>query len=90
MSENKPDQGGDSNEGMTVVTVPTEQAQAVMDFVAGLERDEAEVSGHMISGGALSGFGGLAAKGGRTLSNCSQTTGDKIFGRDWQCNDTDS
>ncbi|MGA7672935.1 MAG: hypothetical protein WBW04_21135 [Nitrolancea sp.] len=91
MNEIKPDEGRDSDEQITVVTVPEEQAQAVRDFIASLDRDDAEVSGHMLSGGALSTLGGgLAAKGGRTLSNCSQTTGDKIFGRDWQCADTDS
>lgn len=90
MSEKEPGEGSDSNEIMTIVTVPAQQVQAVLDFVASLERDEAEVSGHMISGGVLAGIGGAtAAAAGRTLSNCSQTTGDKIFGRDWQCNDTD-
>ncbi len=90
MSENKPDLGGDSNEAITVVTVPAEQAQAVLDFVAGLESKDADVSGHMLSSGALSRMGGgLAAKDGRTLSGCTMTTGDAEFGRDWQCSDTD-
>jgi len=89
MSENKPNDGGDTTKGMTVVTVPQEHAQALIEFVAGLDAD-GDVSGHMISRGMLAGIsGGLAAKGGRSLTGCTFTTGDDEFGHDWQCSDTD-
>ena len=90
MSEKEDTDGNPSTEdGVTVVTVAEEQAQAVIDFVASLEREEAEVSGHMISGGAMSSVGaGLSVKGGRSLSGCWQTGGTG-FGTDWNCSDTD-
>ncbi len=81
---------GESTEGeMTVVTVPANNVQEVLDFVAGLEKEDADVSGHMISGGALAGGlgGGLAAKGGRSLTGCNTTGGTEF--PDWQCSDLD-
>jgi hypothetical protein len=57
--------------GETVVAVPPEQAQAVLDFIASLEgQEEEDVRGHMIMGG----FGPLAdanvAKKRTTGSGC--------------------
>jgi hypothetical protein len=74
--------------GFTVVAVPADIAPAVIDFVANLEENEADVSGHMLSR-PIGGIGGgaLAAKG-RTLSGCWQTGGTEI-GLDWNCSDTD-
>ena len=75
--------------GFTVLTIPTDHTQAVLDFVDSLETDETDVTGHMLSTGMFGGIGGgaLAAKG-RTLSGCSQT-GGTAFGTDWNCSDTD-
>ncbi len=88
------DRAGGSNsdsatgEEMTVVTVPENHVQQVLDFVAGLEKEEADVSGHMISRGALGSLGGgLAAKGGRSLTGCNTTGGTEF--PDWQCSDLD-
>ena len=74
---------------LTVVTIPVNRVQEVLDFVAGLDQEESDVSGHMISGGALAGIGGnsLLARG-RSLSGCTQT-GGTFDGTDWQCSDTD-
>ncbi len=91
MADDKTNAGGNSEEsGVTVVTVPDDKAQAVLDFVASLESEEADVSGHMITGTRVGAIGGaLSAKGGRSLSGCSQTGGTG-FGTDWQCSDTDT
>ena len=80
---------GESTAGeMTVVTVPGNNVQEVLDFVAGLEKEEGDVSGHMISRGALGSLGGgLAAKGGRSLTGCNTTGGTEF--PDWQCSDLD-
>lgn len=72
-------------EGLTVVAVPSNQVQAVIDFLATLENDTADVTGHMISNAAIN--GGLGAAG-RTLSGCWGTD-DPITGHDWSCSDTD-
>jgi hypothetical protein len=74
---------------LTVVTIPSDKTQAVLDFVESLETAVGDVSGHMLSGGALGGIGGpLSAKNGRTLSGCWQT-GGTFDGTDWSCSDTD-
>ena len=79
------------NEGsrLTVVTVPLEHTQAVIDFVAGLESEDSEVSGHMISGGAFGGLGGMTRSiKHRTDTGCVQTkTG---VGVDFNCSDSDT
>jgi len=76
--------------GLTVVTIPSDKTQAVLDFVESLGTTEGDVSGHMLSGGLAGGIGGgaLSAKKGRTLSGCWQTGGTG-FGTDWSCSDTD-
>jgi len=88
------DKTSDSEEAeepvLTVVTVPTEHTQAVIDFMAGLQSEESEVSGHMISRGALTGFGGAMTMGykNRTDTGCVQTkTG---VGVDFDCSDSDT
>lgn len=80
--------GKSAGEEMTVITVPESHVQDVLDFVAGLNKEESDVSGHMISGGALGSLGGgLAAKGGRSLTGCNTTGGTEF--PDWQCSDLD-
>jgi hypothetical protein len=75
---------------LTVVAIPPDKVQAVIDFVESLTTDETDVSGHMLSTGALGGISGgaLSAKQGRTLSGCWQT-GGPAYGTDWNCSDTD-
>ena len=74
--------------GLTIVTVPAEHAQAVIDFVAGLESEDSEVSGHMISGGAFGGLGGALSARMSTSTGCQQTVTGKL-GYDMTCYDTD-
>jgi hypothetical protein len=69
-----------------VVAVPSDQAQAVIDFLDTLESDTADVSGHMISSAVMG--GALGAKG-RTLTYCG-VTGGGITDQDWNCSDTDT
>ena len=89
MSEKTADVGEVAEEsGLTVVTVPAEHAQAVIDFVAGLETEETDVSGHMISRGAVGGMGALSAKM-TTSTGCSQSVTGKL-GYDMTCYDTDT
>lgn len=84
----KPVDESPASEGLTVVTVPEGIAQAVIDFVAGLERDDADVSGHMIATGAVGRFGGVLAARMTTSTGCLQTVTGKL-GYDMQCADTD-
>lgn len=72
-------------DGLTIVAVPPDQVQAVIDFLTTLESDTADVSGHMISNAAIG--GGLGVKG-RTLTYCG-VTGGGITDQDWNCSDTD-
>ncbi len=90
MSEKTADVGEVEEEsGLTVVTVPAEHAQAVIDFVAGLENEETDVSGHMISGGMAGGFGGALSAKMTTSTGCSQSVTGKL-GYDMTCYDTDT
>ncbi|HEX3723287.1 MAG TPA: hypothetical protein VHV31_10875 [Nitrolancea sp.] len=71
--------------GFTIVAVPPDQVQPIIDFLATLESDAADVSGHMISNAAIGGGVGAA---GRTLTYCG-VTGGGITDQDWNCSDTD-
>jgi len=63
------DIAGTSEEGtFAIVTVPSDQAQAVIDFVAGLRSKDADVSGHLLGGLLTPGYH-LA-----TNTNCSHVT----------------
>jgi hypothetical protein len=73
--------------GLTVVAVPDDQAQAVIDFVRTLEAEETDVTGHMIPGGG--GFGGGLAFKHSTDTGCAQTTTGSA-GVDFRCSDTDT
>jgi len=71
-----------------IIEIPAETTEAVLQFIASLEREDADVSGYMISGGGL--FGGMSM-GNRvsafpTESGCAKTNN----GKDWNCADTDS
>jgi hypothetical protein len=74
----------------TIVPVPEDQVEEVMEFVAGLKNKDTDVSGHMISGGILGGFGGGLSAKQSTQSNCVQTFTKGTTGYDWSCTDTDT
>lgn len=72
---------------LTVIQIPTDKMQQVIEFVEGLETDETDVTGHMISGGG--GFGGGLGAKMSTSTNClSIQTGRQ--GLDLECLDTDT
>lgn len=78
--------GESGTDGMILVTIPEEQAAAVLEFVASLRRDESsEVSGHMISRGISGGIGGSLAYQTPTYTKCVDTKN-----RDMRYGDTDS
>ena len=75
---------------LTVIKIPGDKLDAVMGFINELESEDSDVSGHMISGGALSGFGGTMASLAKTRTDtgCVQTkTG---VGVDFSCSDSDT
>jgi hypothetical protein len=70
--------GESEHGGLTVVAIPEDQAQVVLDFIASLQQDEvAEVSGHMISTGLAGGLAGGPLQARGTLTNCQNVTGVK-------------
>jgi hypothetical protein len=83
MDENESQETG----GLTVIEIPADKIQQVIEFVEGLDIDDADVSGHMISVGG--GFGGGLAAKMSTSTNClSIQTGRQ--GLDLECLDTDT
>lgn len=76
-------------DGRALVSIPAEKAQAVLEFIATLEREDSDVSGYMISGGLLGGIsGGRLAATMPTESGCVRT---RVVGEtDWNCCDTDT
>ncbi|MGA7672930.1 MAG: hypothetical protein WBW04_21110 [Nitrolancea sp.] len=66
--EKSGDFGGEEN-GQSVIAVPADQVQTVLDFIAALESEEGDVTGHMIN------LGGLSPLGGGALSVKKRTTG---------------
>ncbi len=91
MSENKTAEDEMSEDSsLTVIKIPDDKVDAVVGFINDLASQDAEVSGHMISGGALAGFGGTMARTikHRTDTGCVQTkTG---VGIDFNCSDSDT
>jgi len=91
MSEDSTSEQGSSAPGnLTVIRIPDDMVDAVVGFINELDSDETEVSGHMISGGALGVYGGglMAHTKTRTDTGCVQTkTG---VGVDFDCSDSDT
>jgi hypothetical protein len=74
---------GDNPEegGLAVIRIPTDKTQAVIDFIADMDGDQDDVSGHMMA------LGGTAARQ-YTMTRCSsQSSG--LFQIDWNCGDND-
>lgn len=73
MSEARNAGGPDAEQsGQSVIAVPANLAQAVLDFIASLEsEEEGEVSGYLINTGLVTDIGGaLSAKKRTTGSGC--------------------
>jgi hypothetical protein len=86
----RPGNESDALEGpLTVVTIPADRAQAVLDFMASLHSEESDVSGHMLSGrtaGSL-GAGPVFARNKYTMTGCNLT--GEMMG-DYSCTDSDT
>jgi hypothetical protein len=79
----------ESSNTTTVVAIPQAHTQAVLDFLAGLEQDGEDVSGHMINRGMVGGFGQLSAVAKEpTHTGCERY--DSKVGYDFDCSDTDT
>jgi len=76
--------------GMTVITIPAIQTQAVLDFVATWETQETDVTGHMLSTGAYGGIGGGALAEKSTSSTNCKISRTGTHGTDFTCSDTDT
>lgn len=89
MAEIASSETGSPEEGtLTVVTVPEDQAEAVIEFVKSLQIKATDVSGHMIAGGGLLGGGGGALPWASTGTGCNTVfTGKKT---DTSCSDNDN
>ena len=74
-------------EDRAIIEIPAETTQAVLRFIASLNREDADVSGYMLSGGSFGAIsiGNLANKM-PTESGCAKTNN----GKDWNCCDTDA
>ncbi|HEX3723288.1 MAG TPA: hypothetical protein VHV31_10880 [Nitrolancea sp.] len=83
MDENETHEAGK----LTVIQIPADKVQQVIEFVEGLDTSESDVTGHMISLGG--GFGGGLGAKMSTSTNClSIQTGKQ--GMDLECLDTDT
>jgi hypothetical protein len=76
--------------GLTVIAIPADKVQEVLTFVESLETDEADVSGHMLSRGAIGGIGGGALGAKMTTTTGCQSTVTGKLGSDLTCYDTDT
>jgi hypothetical protein len=65
MSENDAEETG----GLTVIAIPADKTQAVIDFVASLTTEETDVTGYMLSTGMGISAGSLANRV-RTSAGC--------------------
>ena len=84
MNENETQETG----GLTVIQIPTDKVQQVIGYLQGLETNETDVTGHMISRGGFGGGGGLAEKMS-TSTGCQSTVTGRL-GNDLTCYDTDT
>jgi hypothetical protein len=85
--ESTPEAVDASDEGpYTVVAIPEDRTQQVLDFIGRLHSGEADVSGHMLSVGLAAGMssGGLMARAQYTMTGCFTTVND-----DYNCTDSD-
>jgi hypothetical protein len=80
------EQESQESTGTTVIEIPADKLQQVIEFVEGLGIDNDDVSGHMISRGGFGGVGG-SAFGGFSGTICNTTTTGGSM--DINCADTD-
>jgi hypothetical protein len=72
----------------TVITIPEAHVEAVAEFMDQLQREEQDVTGHMLNRGMIGGLGGTLAETISTTTSCLESiTG--THGWDLTCSDTD-
>jgi hypothetical protein len=79
--EQRADEAASSDSGMTVISIPSDKVDAVLEFLKRLDDVEGDVSGHMLGGG-------LAAKMS-TMTGAAQTGGPAFFQADYSSRDSD-
>ncbi len=73
-----------TDSGTTLIRVPSDKVDAIMEFLASLDaNDEEDVRGHMLQGG------GLLKPRTQTMTGGTRTGGPAIFQSDVSSNDTD-
>lgn len=75
----------DTDMSVSVVAIPDQYLDRVMEYVSSLERDEAEVAGFAdsLSGGSVSGGGKISGTG-------CKTSGGTFNPTDFTCTDSDN
>lgn len=85
MSDGQKRQSAGSDDGaMTSISIPQDKAQAVLDFIAALDSEEAEVSGYM-----LPGIGSIANRPLAANQKHATGTGCLSSPTGWKCSDVD-
>ena len=76
-------------EGHSIIAIPADKAEAVLEFLVSLRQDDADVSGYMLSRGLYGGISvGRLAATQETETQCVQT---KVVNEtDFRCIDTDT
>jgi hypothetical protein len=89
MSEAEKHDDAAAEDGMTILAIPDEMVQQVLDFVANLQSSDDDVKGHMLSG-ALSGSYGTVYATTETTHTGITTFATGASGTDLKWSDTDS
>lgn len=91
-AENTPKSEGEWEGTTSIITVPTNLMEQVMDYVESISSEELDTSGYMIGG--IGGIGGSVAKPGMLRdawsgTGCGNWQTGKSGGHDVGCADTD-
>jgi len=77
------------DEGTAIVEIPADKTEAVLQYIASLDRDDTDVSGYMIPVGSFRGSGpGSLSATQPTESSCHTTSVGPVT--DFRCTDTDT
>ncbi|MGA7672940.1 MAG: hypothetical protein WBW04_21160 [Nitrolancea sp.] len=86
---NQEPDGGAVEGAMTNLVVPDDLVQQVLDFIEGLQSEDEDVKGHMLSGALKGGFGGTYSATQTTHTGIT-TFATGATGTDIKWSDTDS
>lgn len=73
-----------TDDGLTTITIPRDKVHAVMDLLARLDDDDAEVSGYMMPG-----IGSFASRPMAANQKHATGTGCLSSSTGWKCSDID-